>query len=46
MTFGIENGEIVIRGSEGVLEEYLTAIPKREEPDEVDWDARHYGRSR
>lgn len=44
VTFGIEDGEVVIRGSEGVLEEYLTAIPKREEPDEIDWDARHYER--
>jgi bifunctional DNA-binding transcriptional regulator/antitoxin component of YhaV-PrlF toxin-antitoxin module len=44
VTFGIEDGEVVIRGSERVLEEYLTAIPKREEPDEIDWDTRHYER--
>ena len=39
--FSVEDGNILIRGNDGVLEEYLDAIPKRPEPDEIDWDERY-----
>lgn len=40
--FGIEDDRIVIKSVEGVLTDYLTDVPKREEPTGVDWDERYY----
>lgn len=42
VTFSVEDDRIVIKNAEGALDDYLTAIPKREEPESVDWDAEYY----
>lgn len=42
VTFSVKDERIVIKSAEGALDDYLTAIPKREEPESVDWDAEHY----
>ena len=39
--FSVEGDRIVIRGNEGALDEFLDAIPKRPEPEEIDWDERY-----
>lgn len=44
VTFSVDGDRIVIEGSTDVLDEYLEAIPKRPEPEAVDWDKRHYAR--
>lgn len=44
VTFSVEDGEVVVRKADAVLEEFVDEFEKREEPDEVDWDERHYER--
>lgn len=44
VTFSVEGDRIVIEGATGVIDEYLEAISKREEPASVDWDEEHYAR--
>jgi AbrB family looped-hinge helix DNA binding protein len=41
VTFGVEDDAIVIRSGTNALEEFATAIPKREAPEEIDWDERY-----
>lgn len=42
--FGIEDGRIVIRGNEDVLDAFLEANEKRPEPETIDWDERYADR--
>lgn len=42
VTFSVEDDKIVIKNADDALDEYLSAIPKREEPDSVDWDEEYY----
>lgn len=44
VTFSVEDGEVVVRKADAVLKEFVDEFEKREEPDEVDWDERHYER--
>lgn len=39
--FALEGDQIVIRGNDDSLDEYLGAIEKRPEPEDIDWDE-HY----
>lgn len=44
VTFTVEGDRIVIEGDTDVLDEFLTAVPKRPEPESVDWDEQYYAR--
>lgn len=45
VTFSVEGSRIIIEGATDVLDEYLEAIPKRPEPESVDWDEQYYART-
>lgn len=44
VTFTVRDGEVVLKkqSDEDILEAFLTAIPKRKLPEDIDWDAEHY----
>jgi AbrB family looped-hinge helix DNA binding protein len=44
VTFSVRDGEVVVRKADEILEEFVSEFEKREEPDKVDWDERHYER--
>ncbi len=44
VTFQVEDGEVVVRRAEDVLEEFLQECDRRREPEDVDWDDVHYSR--
>ncbi len=44
VTFHVEDGEVVVRRAEEVLEEYLDEVDRQREPEDVDWDDVHYSR--
>ena len=44
VTFSVEDGEVVVRKADAVLEGFVGEFEKREEPDEEDWDEVHYER--
>ncbi|MFW5904334.1 MAG: AbrB/MazE/SpoVT family DNA-binding domain-containing protein [Candidatus Saliniplasma sp.] len=44
VSFKVEDDKIIIEAKKGdeILEDYLSEIEKKEEPDEIDWDENYY----
>ncbi len=44
VSFRVEDDKIIIESKEGdeILDEYLSEIEKKKEPEEIDWDKEYY----
>jgi len=46
VSFKVEDDKIIIEAKKGeeILEDYLSEIEKKEEPEDIDWDDKYYRR--